>query len=48
MRFEHFVRVFALEYNDISKIRSNPSVSEMNIFTKIAKDIFYIFILQTT
>lgn len=38
MRFEHFMRVFASECNDISKIRLNPSISKMNIFTKTAKD----------
>ena len=41
MRFEHFRRVFALECNDISKITLNPSISKMNIFTKIAKDFLY-------
>lgn len=43
MRFEHFVKVFALECNDVSKRRSNSSISKMNIFTKIAKDFFLIF-----
>lgn len=38
MRFEHFIRVSAAECNDISKIRLNPSISKINIFTKIAKD----------
>lgn len=41
MRFEHFIRVFASELNNISKIRLNPSISKTNIFTKIAKDFLF-------
>lgn len=43
MRFEYFIRVFVLEFNDISKIRLNFLILKTNIFIKIVKDFLFFY-----